>query len=374
MELVTLDSESGSSERFQPVKLIEDYESLIWTERYSTLGDFELISFDIAKCMRQLPLESYVGLRESTVPMIIESHKITKPKGKAPRVTVKGSSFEKVLNRRASVSELNPNGSPPRSLWKINADKVSDAAYKAMRQVLGDVSRANLPAVDPFTLADRIPEINLPLPVDYTTGTPNEYEIKAGELYSVIHDMLEVNHHAIRAVRPRPDEGKTTVDLEIYNGADLTESVVFDAKFDQFDDASYLFSYEDSKGVAYVYGPNGASIVLKNTGPEPEGLARRVVLVDDMSDTSLNSEAVRLSRGLVELYNHNAIALFDGETAIQVAQRFNKPIAQGGYGLGDILKLNGEYGLSRYVRVAEFIRSADASGEKAYPAFQVVDE
>ena len=53
---------------------------------------------------------------------------------------------------------------------------------------------------------------------------------------------------------------------------------------------------------------------------------------------------------------------------------FNKPVAQGGYGLGDILKLQDEYNLTRNVRVAEFIRSSDSSGESAYPAFQVIDE
>lgn len=374
MELVTLNSVSGSSTLFEPTKLIENYDSLIWTERYWSSGDFELVSSDISKAMSLLPRESYVSLRESTVPMIVETYKISKPKGKHARITISGRSFESVLDRRASVSDLNPTGFPPRALWKLNADKVSDAAYKAMRQVLGDTARSNLPAVTPFSLADQIPEINLPLPTDYTTGTSNEFEIKPGKLNSVVLEMLEVNHHGIRAVRPPSFGGKTTVDLEIYNGADLRDFVVFDARFDQFDDANYFLSQQGSADVAYVYGHNGASIVQKNTGPEPTGLNRRVLLIDEMGDQTLNSDEIRRSRGLVELYKNNAVALFDGETSIQIATRFNKPVAQGGYGLGDILKLNGEYGLTRNVRVAEFIRSSDSSGTKAYPTFQVVDD
>ncbi len=107
-----------------------------------------------------------------------------------------------------------------------------------------------------------------------------------------------------------------------------------------------------------------------------EALHDRVwaMVVDEMSDAALTNPENRKNRGLVELYKNNAIALFDGEVAIQVAQRFNKPIAEGGFGLGDILQLNGEYNLGRAMRVAEWVRTSDSSGESAYPTFQAVDE
>lgn len=369
MELQKLNSVSGSPLIFQPEKVLDNYDSLIWTERYHGPGDFELISSNVQEAIEDLPLESYVGIRSSTVPMIVESHKIEKPKDKHARVTIKGRSFESVLERRVTVESLNAEAA--RLPWNINADKVSDAAYKAIRGVLGDVARSNLPEALPLLEVDRIPEIHLPLPTDYTTGTVTPFEIKAGSLYSVVLDMLEVNHHGLRSVRPLP--GKTTVDLEVYNGADLRATTVFDARFDQFDNATYLLSYQGSATTAYIYGPNGASLKNK-TATIASGLNRRVLLVDEMSDPILNSDANRLSRGLVELYKNNAIALFDGETSFQIAELYNKPIAQGGYGLGDILKLQGEYNLTRNVRVAEFIRSSDSSGESAYPAFQVIDE
>lgn len=379
MELVTLDSTEGSSTLFQPMKLIENYESLIWTERYWSCGDFELTSTDISGAMKQLPLESYVSLRESTVPMIIESYKISEPKGKAKSITIKGRSLESVLERRASVFTLTPQATdptqstPPRRLQRLWGDKQSDVAYKAMRMVLGDIARSNLPAANPVNPADRIPELNLPLPTDYSTGTSTEYEVKAGNLYTVVLELLEANRHGIRAIRPPAAAAKTTVDLEIYNGADLRESAVFDARFDEFDDATYLLSYQGSTNVAYIYGPNGASSRNKNTGPEPSGLNRRVLLVDEMGNAALNSDAVRQNRGLVELYKNNAIAVFEGEIT-EATSLFNKPIAEGGYGLGDIVSFNANHGLTRPMRVAEFIRTSDTSGEKAYPAFQVIDE
>lgn len=384
MEFFTLDSNLASSTLFQPTRLIENYNSLIWTERYAANGDFELVSSDVTSTLKLLPLESFVTIRESTVPMIVEAHKIEKPKGAAAKITVTGRSFESVLERRATRSTVAGPVTDPRPMVTLSADKVSDAAYKMLREAIGDVARSNLSAVSPANANDAIPQVNLVLPVDYTTGTALPFEIKFGNLLAIMYEMLGVNRHGIRSVRPATNSGKVTVDLEIYNGANLTGAgansnpayvVAFDAKFDQFDSSTYLFSYQGSANTAYVYGPGGASVRQKNTGAVPSGLDRRVILIDEASDTNLNTDARRLDRGLVELYKNNAISLFDGETSVQIASRYNKSIAQGGFGLGDLILLRGEYpGTSKTVRVAEWIRTSDSSGESAYPAFQTVDE
>jgi len=421
---------------FQPTEVIDDnqYESLIWTERYSAAGDFQLVSANISKCMQLMPLESYVSIKESTVPMIVESHKIVKQKNSVPKIEIKGRSFESVLERRGSVFTM-PSGSA-RPAATFTMTKSSDAAYWTLRYILGDSVRSvggtSLGALSPIiSPLDAIPEINLLPPADLAVnsapawnssttyaagtqvsrligsdtyiykavstntnvdpgvGTPSQWtnlgklitiDIKAGNMYSTVMELLQSNHHGIKAVRPPNGGTKTTVDIEIYNGADLTTSTVFDAKFDQFDDATYLLSAQGSTNIAYVYGggtgaPAGGTIVRKNTaGAEVSGLARRVLVVDEMSDATLNTTAIRTSRGLVELYKNNAIAIFDGELARQVADMYNKNVNSGGYSLGDIVQFNGDYGLSRKVRVVEFIRTFDATGESAYPAFEVIEE
>lgn len=435
MEFQTLNS------TFQPDEVLDDnrYESLIWTERYFQAGDFELVSSDISRCVKMLPLESYVTIKESTVPMVVESHKIVKQKNSAPKIEIRGRSFESVLERRGSVKSL-PSGAA-RAVWAEDAVKQSDAAWQAIRSVIGDTAKnvggVSIAAVGSGSLIspyDVIPEINLVVPADLavatapewntsttysagtqvkvTTGTaPNQVvtiykavanntnqppassasywttlgpiaktEIKAGNLYATVMELLQANHHGLKAVRPVSGSTKETIDIEIYNGADLSALTVFDAKFDQFDDATYLLGYQGSTNLAYVYGGGsgaaaGGTSVRKNTvGAEVSGLARRVLVVDEMSDATLNTPDIRTSRGLVELYKNNVVAIFDGELAKQVADLYNKDVNSGGYSLGDIVQLNGEYGLSSKVRVVEFIRSFDASGESAYPAFEVIDE
>lgn len=439
MELQKLDA------AFQPTEVIDDnrYESLIWTERYTTAGDFELVSSDISRCMALLPRESYVTLRESTVPMIVESYKIVKGKNSVPKIEIRGRSFESVLERRASVISAADVGA--RGAWANDAVKSSDAAFHAIRGVIGDTFKniggvslgSQTPALSPL---DAIPQISLVAPADIamniapewnnstvyapgtqvkrTTGTaPNQVvtiyrsltsatgadpvsyptywtnlgvlgkvEIKAGNLYSTVLELIQSNRHGIKATRPPNGSTRGTVDIEIYNGADLTNSTVFDVKFDQFDDATYLLSAQGSTNMAYVYGGGpstnsgngvygGATFVRKNNGgAEVSGLNRRVLLIDEQTDNTLNTPAIRTSRGLVELYKNNAIALFDGQLAQQIADLYNKNVNAGGYSLGDIVQLNGDYGLSSKVRVVEFMRSFDSTGDKAFPAFEVIEE
>lgn len=373
MELYTLNDD------FQPDKLVENYDSLIWTERYSVNGDFEIKSNEVETLINLLPKESYVTLRESTVPMVVEDHKIEKGPRKAPLATITGRSFETVLDRRAAVNQL-PVASA-RTPWVIPADKASDAAYLAMRTVLGDFPRYQagveiLPLLSPVLAPeDAIPQIDLVLPADYvhSLSYTNSFEIPAKNLYSSVLELLAVNNRGLKAVRPSTSSSQ--VGIEIYNGANLTgegpgsdpnEVVVFDARFDQFDSSTYLLSNRGSTNVAYVYasGSEGSQVVLKNAGVNPSGLSRRVLLVD--TGENLDDDA-KESRGLIELYKYNATALFDGQIAEQVAAGYNTS-----YHLGDIIRLTGEYNLSQDVRVAEFIRTSDKSGTKAYPTFEAV--
>lgn len=422
MELMTLDSS------FQPDRLVENFESLIWTERYSQAGDFEIVSGDIDGMMKLLPRETCLCLRNSNVPMLIENHKITKGPRQAPQISITGRSFETVLERRASVRST--IGSTLTE-WLMAADSESDAAFRMMRFVLGDLPQYQngiqiLSLRDPIvSLLDAIPQISLVLPNDYmtsawsaslnynyldmvgsgttiyqataltgnlnkppassptywtvvSTGHPGIWgdsriiNIEAADLYTTVLNLCAANFHGIKAIRPMP--GGSQIGIEIYEGTDRRNDVVFDARFDQIDSSTYLLTEQGSTNVAYVYGKTGSGSdrVLKNatdaTHPEPSGLARRVLLVDATSDDTVTSADNRQSRGLVELYQHNVIAMVDGEVSEQVGAGFNHD-----YFLGDILLLVADYGLTRNVRVSEFIRTSDDKGEKAYPAFEAVE-
>jgi Siphovirus ReqiPepy6 Gp37-like protein len=382
MELLTLDG------NYQPSELVERYASLIWTERYFTSGDFQLITTDVERMIKLLPLESMVTIRESTVPMVVEAYKIEKNPAGAPVLTITGRSFESILERRAAVAYPDPaiyQGEiwPARALWFEDREKTSDAAYHVLRRMLGDIERDRLPPDPPLTVPlpavgpeisanDTLEMVDLTLPADYSEITSNKYEIKPGNLLTVVRELLTTGHHGLKAVRP--EQGSNKIGIEIYNGANLTEQVVFDARFDQFENTTYLLSRAGSANMAYVFSKTHSAKVPKNALiqteiDEPVGLDRRVIYVDISSEEGVDDPDSRRTRGLIELYKLNSTAIFDGQISQQIAQSYNRD-----YFLGDIIRLDGEYGLSQDVRVAEFIRSDDSTGSKAFPAFQVVDD
>lgn len=364
MELLTLDS------NYQPAELIERFGSLVWTERYSSCGDFQLVTTDIARISKLLPLESTVTIRESTVPMQVEAHKIEKSKAGPYTLTVVGRSFESVLERRVVVRFVVFEG-PTAPLLIPRITSPSEAAYQAILFTIGN--NADIPPTN--SSYDALPMVDVIRPADYVDNPPDEdmqtYEVKAGNLYTSVMELLNANHHALKAVRPVL--GSNKIGIEIYNGADLTDLVVFDAKFDQFDDATYLLSYTGSANWAYVASATGSQTVAKNAPPiddpgyQPSGLDRRVLYLDVSSEADADSLEARYTRGLIELYKNNVTALFDGHISEQVASGYNRD-----YFLGDIVRLDGEFGLSENVRVAEFIRSDDSTGSKAYPTFEMV--
>jgi len=361
MELLTLDS------NYQPSELVERYGSLIWTERYFTTGDFQLKTTDVERMIKLLPLESCVTIRESTVPMVVELHEIKKTITGAPEVTIKGRSFDSVLERRAAVKGLGDI----RVEWVEARAKESDAAYQVIRQIIGDVGRPPLSPQLPINSEnDALPMVDLTLPADYedVPAETKDYEIKPGNLYTVARELMTINRRGMKAVRPAP--GGNKIAIEIYNGADLHDEVVFDARFDQFEDSTYLLSYAGSTNWGYVFSKTDSQTVPKTTSPEPTGLERRVLYLDISSEEGVETEEARRTRGLMELYKFNNTARYDGQISQQIADKYNLPVT-GGYSLGDILRLDGEYGLSTNVRVTEFIRSDDNTGSKAYPTFEV---
>src|SRR5436190_4933863 len=103
MELAVLNSS------FKRKRLIENWNSLVWTERYSSFGDFQLVSNHISDVLELLPLggpldpPTLVSIEGSTVPMVVESHKIEKPKNGINQIVTTGRSFETILDRRQAI-------------------------------------------------------------------------------------------------------------------------------------------------------------------------------------------------------------------------------------------------------------------------------
>lgn len=362
MDLITL------NENNQESKLIENYDSLVWTERFNTVGDFVLTTGNVDWFMANLPEGKRLSLRESNHVMVVETHKIERPKNQGAKLTITGRSFESILDRRASVRDL------AGSKWLVSVKKPSDTAYYAMTQVCvnGILSQG-----------DRFPSsmVVFPTPSDYLAGNSFDIvmEIPAGNLLETVLQLLQMEAPANNAVIPnrvavlphgiravRPNSSGTAIAIEIYLGVDRSESVYFDATRSLLDDGTYLFSKVGSANIAYLSG-QGVSGYLTAGGTEQVGLERRVIW---RKSNDANTAELLGNEGSMELSQKPVTALFDGS----INQDVSPYIYGRDYNLGDVVRLVGDYGMETKARVTEFIRSVDATGRKAYPTLSAIQQ
>jgi len=367
MELVKLNDER------QPAGLVENYDSLIWTERFNaSLGEFQLQSGSVDKFMTLLPEGQLVTLRETNVPMIVETHLIERKKNQPQILTIKGRAFESILDRRAAIKALIAGAVD----WSVIAKIPSDVAHYIITKICVEGL---------VTAADIFPPdlVQFLTPSDYLTSTgPNrQYTIPRGNLLTAVMAFLqtasradattipptpEVLPHGIRSIRP--DQNGTAIGIEIYHGTDRSDKVYFNASRDLLDDGSYLFSKLGSATDAYILGQSTAFAMSKGLA-EATGMDRRVILVDG-SAAGITNEASLIEQGKMSLSEAHETAMFDGS----INQELSAYTYGVDYFLGDVVKLVGDYGLEEKARVTEFIRSEDKTGRKAYPTLSTIDE
>lgn len=366
MELMTMDSNN------QPAKLVENYDSLIWTERFNTVGDFQLKTGNIDRFMQILPEGTVLTLRDSNVPMIVETHDIGRKKNEPTILTITGRSFESILDRRISISAVQANLGD----WNVVAKIPSDVAYYIIKKICVD---GILSAADIFPSS----QVDFLVPADYLAGTgPNRsFSVPRGNLLNAVLTFLqaeakadatttpatpEVVQHGIRAIRP--NTSGTAVGIEIYTGTDRSGTVYFDGTRELLDDGRYLFSKIGSATTAVVLGSSAAVTLEKGTSA-PTGMDRRVILVDGTA-SGVSDEATLVEHGKLSLAEAHETAIFDGS----INQDLSPYVYGVDYGLGDIVRLVGDYGLDERARVTEYIRSEDNSGVKSYPTLATVNQ
>lgn len=359
MDLAVLNSS------FKRERLIENWNSLVWTERYSKNGDFQLVSYHISDVLNMLPLggpldpPTVVSIGDSTVPMVVEDHKIEKNKTGIAQVTTTGRSFETVLDRRVTVKK--DGGSPPKRVKDVRIAAVSaaTAAYEIIKDIVVDGEVSSLDIIPEITLVNSVADSN----------PSEEFPVEPKDLYAWAIETLVRGKYGLRAEL----SALSTIGLVIYKGTDRssgTASVTFDVALDQFDKASYLLTKAGYKNLMIVSALNRLEFV-DITGVAPSGLARRVAFTNLETEVTIANgaplQAFLINKGKVALSDLLPTQLFSGGVSQSIGESYNDK-----YFLGDIVKLQGDYGLSQNARIAEFVRTHDTTGEKAYPTFEAI--
>lgn len=348
------------NEDFEGVAIVEGYDSMIWTERYSAAGDFEIFMGLTPKALSLYKEDFYIWCDTSTQQMIIESVKIEKTEEDATTLMITGRSLESILRRRVIWGQTTLIGNLQTELRRMIIENVISPpdAFRAIPDVIFEMS------TDPKI-----------------TSLTVDIQLLGEEVYEVVSSLCELNGIGFRITLNETNQFV----IKLYAGIDrsydqeINPRMVFSPNFDNVGASSYLRSKQNFKNVMRVGGEGEGSdkkfATVNRSSGAGTGLSRREGYVDSSASSGNGDispvEYAQLMQldGARALGNANLVSIFDGEALPTKSTIYNEHFA-----LGDIVQLEDDYveEAQSKTRVVEFIRSEDANGNKAYPTLKSV--
>lgn len=352
MELWVLDT------NFIAHTVVDEFESLIWTDRYNSYGDFELYLVMNESLLSKLKIGYYLWLQDSNHVMIIEKILIESDTEDGNRLVVTGRSLESILERRIFWGQHSYTGKLQTCVEKmlndcIIAPTISDRKIGNFIFVSTDDPKLDSIKIDAqFTgdnLYDTIKELcvtsNIGFKVELTTDNKFAFSLYAGTDRSYSQDA--------------------------------NPYVEFSPNFDNIINSEYLNSTMDVKNVALVAGEGEGSERKTSIVGSGSGLERRELFVDARDISSTVSSDVTLTteeydaklqqRGKDKMAQYVEVIAFEGEAETTQMYRYGED-----FFIGDIVQVANEYGHEGRAYVSELIFSQNEEGLSIYPTFETI--
>lgn len=376
MQLFVLDKS------FEVVSLCDTFSSLIWTERYSGYGDFELYLPASMANINMFPRGFYLWLIEPPVldkngrkietrndVMIIEKTELSTDIEDGDQLVISGRSLEALLLRRVIPKKVKYESTDPREIIKI-------------------ILNENI--VKPSESARKIPNFKIAIDSSQRPDTKDKrsYEFDGDYVYDAIKTICDDYDWGFSLDLKSDDHWKTSyLAFSIVYGTDRSYEqtdnpyMVFSPKFDnlissdtieddtEFFNSAYVASSEETKDnktrrlIKYVanntgrsgwdiretfYTNSDAKLNDGNNNPRPD------------SDIYLELEKY----GKDELKSQKSNDSFDAEIALLESVQYHRD-----YDIGDIIQFDNAYGVNKTARITEYVRNEDDNGYREYPTF-----
>lgn len=354
MDLFILDRD------FKTVSLIDRFESMIWTDRYSAYGDFEFYTPYSKTSMEVLKSDYYVWLEKSDHIMIIEDRKIVSDVEEGTYFLVTGRSLESILDRRIVWDQTNLDGYLEGQIKKLLDQNV----------------------INPSDPKRKIPNLIFEYSNDsYIASLKIQMQITGDTVYDTIKKICNLFGIGFKITLNTNNQ----MMFQLYNGEDRSYAqnknpyVVFSPNFENVINTNYYESKKSLKTITLVAGEGeGANRKTVTVGDEVfSGLDRRELYTDARDISSVTQEGnmsedeynyLLIQRGNEKLSENKNIQAFDGQVEATQLYIYGKD-----FFMGDIVELE-DYEMTSRIRVTEYIISEDQNGLSIYPTFEVVEE
>lgn len=347
MNLIILNKER------EAVHILDSYESLIWTDRYSECGDFEIYASANEESLSIAQRDYYVVNPESEHVMIVESIYIKTDVENGNRITFQGNSLEKILERRIIWGYTEVSGTPQDVIETLLNDCIINPT-NANRKIEGFIFRKSEdPAITELPSFDA--------------------QYMGDNLYSIVTKICNDNKIGFKITF---DDETLNFVFELYAGTDRSYNqttnpyVIFSPNFDNLRDTNYMESRSALKTVALVAGAGQDIPSLPTHEVDTWGLTgidRRELFVDarDIEDDADNAK--KSQRGKESLAEYDDISSFEGQAETRIMFKYGED-----FFIGDIVQFADEYGHEAPARIVEIITSDSGEGLSVYPTFKMI--
>ena len=344
---------------YKDIHVLDSFTSLIWTDRYSACGDFEIELAPTLANLVYLQQDRYIWLNDTEHTMIIEDLRITSDAETGSSLIVSGRSLESLLERRIIWVQTLLSGNLQVAIKKLLDDSIinpSDTERKIPNFIFE-------PSTDPVIAS-------LTINTQFT-GT---------NLYEAIKGICDANEIGFKI---RLSSENQFV-FSLYSGVDRSYDqfanpyVIFSPEFDNLINSNYFASNREYKTVTLVAGEGeGLERITEpvyNDSESEIGLNRRELFTDARDISSNNGEVEPedyaeqlIQRGKSKLAENLMIRVFEGNV-----DTLHKFVYGVDFFMGDIVQIENEYGLEASARVTELVRSQTVNGIEIFPTFTTI--
>lgn len=371
-------------ESFNNLGPIENFNSLIWTDRYSKCGDFEIYTTVDMKLFNVLGVDSYLMIPESDRYMIVEKVEIISNTSEGNKMCISGRSLESILDRRiiwhrtVIDEELEGGNTVENAIRKIITDNIIDPPNLEYRR--------KIPNFIFRECATDISDLKL-------VG-----EYMGDSIYDVVCNICENYNLGFRITIERNSEGKACFVFQLYQGVNRSfdsadkqyNHVIFSPEMGNMVDCNFVKNKENYKNVCRVGGETTGDDeddqVFGSWGSDKhDGISRRELylsaseltkkVIDNqgrkkkLSDSEY--ESMLDQRGHEELAEYKSALSIDGTMDVSKL-KYGNTLTVGDFGLGDIIECEDLYSNHAKARITEVIITKNSSGKTIYPTFEAV--
>ena len=388
---------------FRLVGIIDNYLSVIWRPAYYDIGDFELYLSADAKAVDLLQ-KNYYLVRDTDIEvdpdgnvtyskvMIIKNFIINEDVEEGDHLTVTGKELKFILNQRIVWTQTNLSGTVETGIRKLVNDN----------------------AIAPVNEARKIPSLTLGAVAGFTDTI--DKQLTGDKLDEAIVEICKTYNYGWEIF-----VYNSTMVFIIYRGLDRSYGqtdrpyVVFSESFDNVLESGYELNSESYANATRIGGEGeGLDRIYASVGDDISGLDRYEVFTD-ARDVSRNQPASSVSASALTnedienaINSANVATAYAVETveatesdeeitldmptyltllrergnenlaSLSMTEGFSGEVVTDGsfaYGvdfyLGDTVSIINKYGITKNVMVLSAIESADDSGTKLVPQFNI---